>query len=159
MRRLLLLALVALAGCSAPFASRGYRDTGAPIGATSRFDAARFAGTYRVVAEFAPDNTRALRRTLRFEQGDGGLVMRDGLRTVPLAVVGPGRLRPAGAGTEQDIWVLWGDADDRTAVLGTPSGAFGMIIERGNGAADRMQAAREILEWYGYDLAHLVWLE
>jgi apolipoprotein D and lipocalin family protein len=74
-------------------------------------------------------------------------------------VSGPGRLMltgadPAGIGAEW--WVLWVDADNRTLVVGTPSGGFGMILNRTPDLPpDRMRAAREILAWNGYDLARL----
>ena len=55
-----------------------------------------------------------------------------------------------------DLWVLWMDFDSRTAAIGTPSGAFGFIIDKSlTGGADRITAAREIMDWFGYDLARL----
>ena len=52
--------------------------------------------------------------------------------------------------------VLWVDEGFRTAVLGTPSGSRAFILDRGaTPAPDRLRAAREILNWYGYDLAQL----
>ena len=61
---------------------------------------------------------------------------------------------PEGIGAEW--WVLWVDADYRTLAVGTPDGRFGFILNR-DGALppDRLAAAREILEWNGYDLARL----
>jgi apolipoprotein D and lipocalin family protein len=56
------------------------------------------------------------------------------------------------------IWVLWIDADDRTMVLGTPDGQFGMILSQDPIPQDRMRAAREILAWNGYDLAKMTLL-
>jgi apolipoprotein D and lipocalin family protein len=68
----------------------------------------------------------------------------------PLQPTGPGRFVIAG----QEWWVLWADGDYRTLVIGTPSGRFGFVLNRAGGiSADRMRAAREILEWNGYDLA------
>ncbi len=155
MRRLSLTLALGLAACGPLSERAGYRDGNAPIAATTRFEPARFAGDYRVVAAFAPEDAQPASRMIRFEgNATGGLIMRDGAQPVTLDLVAPGRLRPKGEGA--DIWVLWTDADYRTAALGTPSGRFGMIIERGDGAADRMVAAREILEWYGYDLSRLV---
>ena len=44
----------------------------------------------------------------------------------------------------------------RTLVIGTPSGEMGFILNRdGRLPADRLAAAREILEWNGYDLERL----
>jgi apolipoprotein D and lipocalin family protein len=77
----------------------------------------------------------------------------------PAALSGPGRISlaaadPAGIGAEW--WVLWVDTDYRTLVVGTPSGSFGMILNRtGDLPADRMAAAREVLDWNGYDLSRM----
>lgn len=54
------------------------------------------------------------------------------------------------------IWVLWIDEDHRTAVLGNPSGSFAQIINRTPTLrADRLQAAKDILKFNGYDLSQL----
>jgi apolipoprotein D and lipocalin family protein len=74
-------------------------------------------------------------------------------------ISGPGRLRLAGAdpaGLGAEWWVLWVDDGYRTLVVGTPSGAFGMILNRtADLPPDRLRAAREVLEWNGYDLGQL----
>ena len=55
-----------------------------------------------------------------------------------------------------EIWLLWVDTGYRTAALGTPDGQFGMILDRSpSGGADRITAASEILEWFGYDMNKL----
>ena len=65
-----------------------------------------------------------------------------------LVPAGPGRFEVKGLG---QVWVLWVDADYRTLVLGTPSGAFGLVLDRsGTLPADRARAAHEILDWNGY---------
>lgn len=67
---------------------------------------------------------------------------------------------PAGPGRfaigDQLWWVLWADADYRTLAIGTPSGQFGLILNR-DGALppDRLRAAREIFDFNGYDIARL----
>jgi apolipoprotein D and lipocalin family protein len=49
---------------------------------------------------------------------------------------------------------MWMDADNRTAAIGTPGGSFGWIMDRkATGGDDRIQAAREIMEWQGYDMS------
>lgn len=54
------------------------------------------------------------------------------------------------------VWVLWVAEDHGTAVIGTPSGAFGRILNRGASIRpDRLNAAREVLAFNGYDLARL----
>jgi apolipoprotein D and lipocalin family protein len=47
--------------------------------------------------------------------------------------------------------VLWVDEGFRTAVLGNKVGDFGWIIDRSTtGGAERITAAREILDFNGY---------
>jgi apolipoprotein D and lipocalin family protein len=65
----------------------------------------------------------------------------------------PGRLAVEGS---PEFWVLWVDDDFRTAVVGTPDGSLGWIMDRpGQASPDRTRAAREVLEWSGYDLGRL----
>lgn len=54
------------------------------------------------------------------------------------------------------LWVHWLDSGDRTAAIGDPTGNRVWIMDRtGASSPDRIQAAREILAWYGYDLTRL----
>ncbi|SLN23345.1 lipocalin/fatty acid-binding family protein [Pseudooctadecabacter jejudonensis] len=74
--------------------------------------------------------------------------------------VGPGRWAGSSLldSTEPDtfFWVLWMDFDRRTVALGDPDGTFVAILDRSaTGGTDRIAAAREILDWYGYDLGQL----
>ena len=56
----------------------------------------------------------------------------------------------------RQFWVLWVDEGFRTAVLGNPDGTFGWIVDRSTtGGADRIKAAREILDFNGYDTGRL----
>ncbi len=75
---------------------------------------------------------------------------------------GAGPMQPAGPGRFAVVnqpgpwWVLWTDTDYRTLVIGTPSGQLGFILNRdANLPADRMVAAREILDFNGYVAAQL----
>lgn len=61
-------------------------------------------------------------------------------------LVGPGRLRVKG----EDWWVIWVDVGYRTLAIGTPSGRFGIILDRGQIPVDRLNAAREIFDFNGY---------
>lgn len=50
------------------------------------------------------------------------------------------------------LWVLWMEFDDRTAAIGGPTGKYVWIMDRrATGGGDRITAARDILDWYGYD--------
>ncbi|MCE6951051.1 lipocalin family protein [Cereibacter sphaeroides] len=164
MSRLSFLSLLLLAACAAkapPPPSVAFRDTGTPIWSNATLEPARLAGEWREVAAFAaPGACRPGGATIT-TSGNGlaisGRVCLGGRETAlggPLAVTGPGRLLPAG-GTEP-WWVLWADTDYRTLAIGTPSGRFGFILNRGGPLPpDRLTAAREILDWNGYDLARL----
>ncbi len=60
--------------------------------------------------------------------------------------IGPGRLRVKG----EDWWVISVDVGYRTLAIGTPSGRFGIILDRGAIPGDRLNAAREIFDFNGY---------
>ncbi len=70
--------------------------------------------------------------------------------TAPL--VGPGRLRVKG----EDWWVIWVDSGYRTLAIGTPSGRFGFILDRGVIPVDRLNAAREIFDFNSYRTEALI---
>lgn len=158
-----------LAACSATSSppADGFRDRGRPIYSNAVYDPGRIAGDWVQVAAFAagegpgcaPGRVQVGGSAAALT-GAGALCL-DGARLAvsgALAQVGPGRVRPAEAEgvLDQDWWLLWVDADYRTLVVGTPSGAFGFILDRGGSLpADRMAAAREVLDWNGYDLGRL----
>jgi apolipoprotein D and lipocalin family protein len=74
-------------------------------------------------------------------------------------VVGPGRLEvkfDSVPFVSAPYWVLWVDEGYRTAVVGVPSGRAGWILNRDPQIpADRLEAARQILDFNGYDLTQL----
>lgn len=156
-----LLVLTLLAGCAvqkdAP--ASGFRNPDAFIGATSRYDATRFAGPWIVRGGFGPD----LPARVALVDSTGGTafeVCESGASCQPLwlaETVGQGRyvLRRAD-GSTRDLWVLWVDEGFRTAVIGNPAGDLGWILDRApQGGADRIAAAQEILDFNGYDLSQL----
>jgi len=144
-----------------------YRDPNALIGVTSRYDDAKFAGVWYVRAGFDP----AMGRTgFNLLDGPKGRVMRLGAFVceasgacgdysddLPVTRIGKGQFRVTlPDGTPRDFWVLWVDEGFRTAVLGNKTGEFGWIIDRSTkGGADRIRAAREILDFNGYDVSKL----
>ena len=167
-RALLALICTTLAACgTAPVPEpAGFRDPAALIGATSRYDADRFAGAWQVRGAFPGDGD--LRAVTFAPQGPTFVETRETCDSTgvcaPRRVVwaatqeGPGRylLRAAAGGAERALWVLWVDEDFRTAVIGTPQGGYGWILDRAaTGGEDRMVAAREILSFNGYDLRAL----
>ena len=150
MRRLILCLLLAACTTAAPppVPVPGFRDMTSPIGSTTRGSPYDMAGNWQVQAAY-PGGL--------FGPGDGVVLdfAADGsgvMNGLPLQVVRPNRWQAGGA----EYWVLWVDDDFRTAVIGTPSGAFGWIMDRpGAASVDRTRAAREILEFSGYDLSRL----
>lgn len=164
---LTVMLLALLAACAAPKPAH-WRDTSQPIASAAMFEPDRFAGQWHVVARYPRAADRACPREI-MEYGADTMLWRcmaaDGR---PLHIwqgpAHPQRL-PGRMTTDldgfgmQDFWVLWADFDYRTAVIGTPGGEAGYILNRDpNIPADRMAAAREMLDFNGYALAGLVTL-
>lgn len=174
-RTLAVLALCAVSACvpppPKPIPAISYRDAAQPIGVISRFNEERFAGLWYVRAGFDPDLGRM---AIKLTGTPAGLQMRLGAFVCDPAGIcgdfaedllterlGKGRYRivmPDGA--ERQFWVLWVDEGFRTAVVGNPEGTFGWILDRATtGGSDRIRAAREILDFNGYDLRNLKVME
>lgn len=155
----MLLGVAAVAACTPVVEPRtSYRDANVPITSVALFDPAQFAGHWEVIASYQGgtcglDVVAATAGVLDLAQrGCSGDVSHSAAQ-----VSGPGRYTPKD-GVNKDIehWVMWVDQTYRTAVIGTVGGEFGMILNRGRDIpADRMAAAREILDWNGYDLSQL----
>ncbi|ABG32080.1 hypothetical protein [Roseobacter denitrificans] len=142
--------------CASCAVERGgaYRDAAAPMGVTTRFDAARFAGSWMLWESFGP----AAPGSFVFEERNG-----------VLQISGPAALDLAGdyrngapgefvakAPNGETLVVMWVDEDFETAAIGTVSGSFGAILDRdGFVPPDRAQAARDIMEFYGWDVRTL----
>lgn len=159
------LAAAVLAGCT-PKASApqpGLRDPAVMISSAALFDPARFGGGWRVVASATPGCGGA-RQDWRWD-GRGGYALSGidcaGRQPAVLegraVLSGPGgRLTPSGGYGDAPIWVLWVDQDYRVAVLGTPGGQWALVLSRQSPARpDLMQAAREVLDFNGYDLSRI----
>ena len=162
-----LIALLLLLAACAPAPSRldGFRRD-APIYSNAVLDLTTITGEWQQVAAFSARRTACRPGAARIGRGGTGLTIdarlclngRDVAVTGPLAITGPGRLTPtrATAPLNREWWVLWADVDLRTLVIGTPDGSFGFILNRGGALPpDRLTAAREILDWNGYDTARL----
>jgi len=160
--RQLILALAgvaALAGCASAPSTSNLRDPKAPISSASLFDAARFGGTWQVVASGVPGCAGSQKWDW---DGMAGYQV-SGIECAgvakPLAdrvvLTGPGGRLAARTGFGgEPIFVMWVDQDYRIAALGTPSGRWGMILSRQTPARpDLLKAAREVLDFNGYDLA------
>ena len=170
--RALVLALL-LSGCAVvDTVVPVYRDTTAPISSKAVFEPNRYLGLWYEVARFPVFfENGCVGVTAEYGLRDDGLLSvlnicrnADGTERSRIAgtaeIVGPGRLKvsfpsvPFGAA---DYWVLWTDADYETAVVGAPNGRAGWILNRTPDIrADRLNAARDVLRFNGYDISRLM---
>lgn len=146
---------------------QSYRDRSALIGVTSRFDEAKFAGVWYVRAGFDPElgkmafNMRATPQGPVMRLGafvcDPAGVCGDFAEDLPLKRISNGRYSTKmPSGETREFWVLWVDEGFRTAVMGNRDGTFGWIVDRSTkGGADRIKAARGILDFNGYNVSRL----
>lgn len=166
MRRAL-IALLVLAACgrgepepAAVADAPSFRDRGVLIASTTRGTAGDLEGEW-VISQSYPGLAFAAPGTrVAVAPGANGAVLwrfsgPAGAGEVATVTGLPGRFKP-GAGNGPELWVLWVDDDFRTAAVGTPDGSIGWIMNRpGEASGDRTAAAREVLEWSGYDLGRL----
>jgi apolipoprotein D and lipocalin family protein len=148
-----------LAACATKPVATGFRAADAPIWSAAAFDTSRATGSWRQVAAFQPTGATC---------DAGGVEITPDARDLQLAgtlclagtqvpvsgkasATGPGRLTVAG----EEWWVLWVDTGYRTMAIGTPSGRFGFILDRGAIPGDRLTAAREIFDFNGYRIEAL----
>ena len=148
-----------LAACAAPApAPEPLRDPAKPMYSTANFNAGRLTGNWTQVGEVTRHpgcgpGHMSITPTETEPVIDWQLCLDGVLRS------GHGNLTPKGngrfavPGSAEPWWVRWSDADGRTLVLGTPSGAFGIVLDRGKISPDRAKAAADILTWNGYDAA------
>jgi len=147
-----------LIGCSSspPKGDVEFRMAKAPIYSAAVLDEKKLSGQWIQVADFSePGQSGCLVGTVAIVQGASGPVINAQLclngRSMRLTTVlvprGPGRFAVAGM---DDWWVLWVDSGYRTLAIGTPSGRFGFVLNRGEIAPDRLTAASEVFNFNGY---------
>ncbi len=158
MKKLVLSSLLLILACT-PQQAPSYRTQTAPITSIALFVPAKFEGSWQVVASYSGQICEIKVTLLESDLLNWSEYKCSGEVLHGVApITGPGRFTPKD-GTHKGLqhWVMWVDQDYRTAVIGTPSGEFGMILNRGhNISADRTAAAREILAWNGYKLEGLI---
>ena len=165
--------LLVLTGCvpAPPVPVTGYRDRTVPIGTIALFDPAQFDGDWQVVARYAtPFEAGCVAARFQFDAGQVAYQCRDAdgaVRQTAIgtgAISGPGRYAlaltsspdPSVTFPAPGFWVMWVDQTYRTAVIGALDGQAGWILNRdARIPADRLAAAREILDFNGYTLAAL----
>ena len=165
-----LTALLAVASCAIATAP-SFRDESVNIASSANFDPARYVGRWYEVARYPNP----------FQADCPGAIAEYGFSDQPNVLTvtnlcldetgqvtdqitgtatdeGLGRLsvRLQGVPVAAPYWVLWVDEGYRTAVVGAPSGRVGWILNREPDIpADRLAAAREVLDFNGYDLTQL----
>jgi len=152
--------LAALAACVPTPRPAGLRDPGAAISSNASFDPARFADVWHVAATYG-DEARCGPLAETWVPAEAGSYRVTGTTCGPRGarafaaearVTGPGRITRG----DEEIWILWVDADYRVAVVGTPSGRFARVLSRTPTVRpDLMEAARRVLRFNGYDPAGL----
>lgn len=158
--------LAFLAACAVPPETSGYRDQSVPIGVSSRFAPDRFEGVWQVRGAYSldADLQTVVRRsagpdasvwTVRSQAcpADAGCRMQTAEWMAEQAQPGVDRIDVPGAGARQAV-VIWVDEGFRTAAVGDPAGSFAWVLDRNTqGGADRIEAARQVLAFNGFDLA------
>lgn len=166
MKRITLIAITLfLSAC----VGQSYRDSSVQMTSMAVFDAERYAGLWYEVARFPASFQEGCTHTEAEYTVTGptslavrNACMKNGRLNViegSAEVVGPGRLKVklGNIPFAGDYWVLWVDEGYRTAVVGAPSGKVGWILNRTPTIpADRLKAARQILDFNGYRLSQLV---
>lgn len=165
----LLLGLMSLSGCDRSGGNETpFRDGDKPIGAIVRFEPDRANVDWHVRAAYPGDEDLRTVRLVDIGSGEGTVTMirsecDNGVCTPmaqqwPAEQLGTARYqlgRKAGKEATQ-MWVLWIDEGFRTMVVGSPKGRYAWILDRKpTGGADRIKAAREMLDFNGYDLTRL----
>lgn len=152
---MILIALAGLAACVVSPPAAVFRTEAAPIYSAAAFAPGQITGSWRQVAGYAARPGGCRTGAVTFTPVEGGLQVRgtlclNGAQERLDAVArptGPGRLALAG---QEDWWVLWVDSGYRTLAIGTPSGRFGFVLDRGEIPPDRLTAAGDIFDFNGY---------
>jgi len=129
----------------------GYRDTARPLSITTRTAPGLWQGTWYLRAA-----TLGERGIARFEFDADRITPNctptcgTGWHAAPM---GTNRWRLTDAtGQTRELWLIWIDDSGRTAALGEPDGRYAWVLDRSTkGGLDRIKAAREVLDFNGYD--------
>ncbi len=147
-----------LVGCApaGPQLASVFRAADAPIYSAAAFDASRLQGDWVQVAAFTASGAGSCAGgSADFLSSGSGLGLVADLclngerRQVSGTVTGAGPGRLAVEGME-NWWIIWVDSGYRTLAIGTPSGRFGFVLDRGDISGDRLKAAREVFDFNGY---------
>lgn len=153
------LGVMALTGClNTAGGASSTRDQSVPMSSIASFDPVQFSGRWYEVEAYVPEGASCVLGAVTFSrQKSGDMIVyegpcADGHPRRGVAVrTGPGRFDFAG----DALWVLWVDQSYDVAVIATPTGKAHILSRRIDIAADKRQAARDILVWNGFDVATL----
>lgn len=143
-----------LAGCVTA-SGPSYRDVAQPLSITTRTAPDLWHGTWQLRAA-----TPGMGEVTELRFGPGRITQTcapacgTGWQVAP---IGPNRWQLTDAkGQTRELWLIWIDESGRTAAFGEPKGRYAWVLDRRpKGGADRIQAAREILEFNGYDAGQI----
>jgi apolipoprotein D and lipocalin family protein len=160
-----------LAHASCGVVAPSSRDDSVTNASSATFDASRYVGRgYKAARYPNPFQTGCAGSAAKHGPSDtpGQLTVRNicldanGQPTAEITGTatdqGLGRLsvRLQGVPVAAPCWVLWVNEGYRTAVVGAPNGRVGWIRNRDPDiSADRLAAARGVLDFNGYDLSQL----
>ncbi len=148
------LVALALAGCMAPSAPK-QRDVAQPLSITTRAAPDLWQGTWHLrAASPGADGISAFRFAPGRITPTCAPACGTGWQVSP---IGTNRWRLDGPhGETRELWLIWIDDSGRTAAFGEPAGGYAWVLDRSaTGGADRIRAAREILEFNGYDAGQI----
>ncbi|GAA3869899.1 hypothetical protein [Celeribacter arenosi] len=153
------LTFALLSACvSAPPPATGFRDPTVPMRAVAALDMDQFAGRWQEVQTYLPAGASCLLGGVTFApQSNGDLTVIEGPcadgkpRNGLARRIGPSRYMFGG----EELWLIWADFEYSVAAIGTPNGRAHIIARSLNPPADKVAAAREILDWVGYDVTKL----
>lgn len=164
-------AVLLLAACGM---NGNYRDTSITMESAERLEVERYLGLWYEIARFPngfeegcagvtaayarrDDGRISVTNSCRQGGLDGEVEVADGVARV----VAPGQLKVKFVEWlpfEGDYWVIGLDEDYDWAVVGEPAGDFGWILARSpQPAAADVEAAREVLTRFGYDVGALTY--
>ena len=156
MHRVILSAILLLSACvGGKPETAAFRAAEAPIWSAAAFVPAQVTGRWQQVAAFMAEPGKCQAGAVTVVPAPGGFAVTGTLclggemqKVDALArPTGPGRLSVEG---QRDWWVLWVDSGYRTLAVGTPSGQFGFVLDRGAISQDRLVAAAEVFAFNGY---------
>lgn len=133
------------------------RDQDAPVGSQVDVTSDQLAGLWYLRAG---TGSWPASPQIRIAATANGLLITEGGRNLIFQSSGPGRFAldtdGSSSNARAELWIYWADFDRRTLAIGDPDGRYVAILDHApTGGTDRLAAARDILDWYGYNTDRL----